>query len=107
MLTLPSVLKVPEYLPSACMFHIKKIERRLKLNKMRAFLIKKIIYLAFDSLLLPRVCRFDGTWEEALFLHLAICYCFSKQKRSQSPFPRQMAHRAAPISVSIAPGHAS
>ena len=26
---------------------------------------------------------------------------------SQSPFPRPMAHRAAPISVSIALGHAS
>ena len=26
---------------------------------------------------------------------------------SQSPFPRHMAHRAAPISVSIALGHAS
>ena len=28
-------------------------------------------------------------------------------KKSQSPFPRQMANRAAPISVSIALGHAS
>ena len=28
-------------------------------------------------------------------------------KKSQSPFPRPMAHRAAPISVSIALGHAS
>ena len=28
-------------------------------------------------------------------------------KKSQSPFPRHMAHRAAPISVSIALGHAS
>jgi len=27
--------------------------------------------------------------------------------KSQSPFPRPMAHRAAPISVSIALGHAS
>ena len=31
--------------------------------------------------------------------------CFSKV--SQSPFPRPMVHRAAPISVSIALGHAS
>ena len=30
-----------------------------------------------------------------------------KPKKSQSPFPRPMAHRAAPISVSIALGRAS
>ena len=28
-------------------------------------------------------------------------------KKSQSPFPRRMAHRVAPISVSAALGHAS
>ena len=31
----------------------------------------------------------------------------SKSQKSQSPFPRPMAHRAAPISVSTALGHAS
>ena len=30
-----------------------------------------------------------------------------KSKKTQSPFPRPMAHRAAPISVSIALGHTS
>ena len=30
-----------------------------------------------------------------------------KSQKSRSPFPRHMAHRAAPISVPIALGHAS
>ena len=34
-------------------------------------------------------------------------WLFSPSKSSQSPFPRPMAHRAAPTSVSIALGHAS
>ena len=34
-------------------------------------------------------------------------YCAILCSQSQSPFPRPMAHRAAPISVSIALGHAS
>ena len=34
-------------------------------------------------------------------------YSTLKVKKSQSPFPRPVAHRAAPISVSIALGHAS
>ena len=31
----------------------------------------------------------------------------SQKAKSQSPFPRLIAHRAAPISISIALGHAS
>ena len=33
--------------------------------------------------------------------------CMCDIKKGQSPFPRPMAHRAAPISASIALGHAS
>ena len=44
---------------------------------------------------------------QIIVTRVALSYTMISLFKSQSPFPRPMAHRAAPISVSIALGHAS
>ena len=53
-----------------------------------------------------QITKMKNERQDLKAVELVVCYMKTMSKK-QSPFPRPMAHRAAPISVSMALGHAS